>query len=183
MRTSEKVFLCHTRSTASSCINTLPCLGHQSLHRRNKHFGAHVYEGKSPYRNRSTASQASFPPSKLHPIGPTSHSAQIRNFTFPFASAIPGAVDGSVMDDGREKPIFSKAMGEPRTCQSAVVEEEEEGEGEGEMIGEGGNGESPPEGIYARSERVKMVWSRVTAPPSATTHSPTPGRRTRLPHA
>ena len=136
------------------------------------------YEGPTPYRTLSTANQASSPASKLHPIGPRSHSAQIRNFTFPFASAIPGACGGSVISDEREKPIFSKAKGEPGMCQYAVCEGAESSDME--MEGDGGKG--PSTGIYII---IIGSVSRIilTAPPSATTHSPTSSNNIRLPHS
>jgi len=85
---------------------------------RNRH--SPFSEAHRPYRTLSTANQASSPPSKLHPTGPKSHSAHIKNFTFPFAPSTPGPVGGSVIGDGREKPMFSNDMGEPGMCQYAV---------------------------------------------------------------
>lgn len=55
------------------------------------------------YLTLSTATQLSFPPSKLHPTGPKSHSAQISHFTLPLAVSIPGEEGGmEVVASGRE---------------------------------------------------------------------------------
>ena len=112
---------------------------------RNASFPSLCYDG-SPYRNRSTASQASVPPSKLHPKGPRSHSAQMRNLTFPRAAVTPGASGGKESVDCREKPMFSNAIGDPAICQYIAFSDSPSAEEEA-TAAEGGNGDLPSDGI------------------------------------
>ena len=91
------------------------------------------------YRTLSTASQASVPPSKLHPTGPRSQSAQLSHLTF-FPGPLPGACGGRILrSEGLEKPMLSNDMGEPVMCQYADCPSSPL---------DGGNGEPSSVGTY-----------------------------------
>ena len=91
---------------------------------QNTYQSIHAHHCSGPYRILSIASHASDPPSKLHPSGPKSHSAQIRYLTC--FSAFTGAEAS-----GRVNPMLSKAKGQSFTRQK-VPSVVEVGAGKGE---------------------------------------------------
>lgn len=104
-----------------------------------------------PYPTLSTAIQASFPPSVLHPKGPRSQSAQITYLSPTTVLPLPCLISSGTF---REKPAFSNPKGELLTSQQGVVVEEEEEE-------EGGAAKGP-EASYCSKRRDKRRRSART---------------------